>query len=70
MPTMSGIRMMERIAEVDPTVGAVYLLSFADIATVERPGGTVRVVNKPLQLSELVEAVSATAAARPAAAGD
>lgn len=63
MPVMSGVRMMDRIVELDPEVGVVYLLSFTDIATVERPGAVVRVVNKPMLMDQLIEAVAAVAAA-------
>jgi diguanylate cyclase (GGDEF)-like protein len=68
MPVMSGIRMMERIVELDPAVGVVYLLSFTDIATVERPGAIVRVLNKPLSIPDLMESVAAAAVTRTAVA--
>lgn len=66
MPVISGVRMMDRIVELDPGVGVVYLLSFTDIATVERPGAVVRVVNKPMAMDQLVEAVATVLGARAA----
>ena len=60
MPAMTGMRMMELIAKVDPSVRVVYMSGFVhdEISWTGFPGGRVTTLVKPFEDTELLAAVN------------
>jgi len=60
MPEMTGMRMVDYIVELDPTVRVVYMSGFVhgNISWTGMPGGTVRAINKPFEMAELIASVN------------
>lgn len=60
MPEMTGMRMIGHILEIDPTVRVVYMSGFVhgDISWTGMPGGTVRALNKPFEIADLIKSVN------------
>ena len=62
MPEMTGMRMIDFIVELDPAVRVLYMSGFAhgSISWNGMPGGTVRAINKPFEMADLIRSVNET----------
>ncbi len=68
MPAMSGVRMIDQIAKIDPAIKVIYMSGYMQSAMQERqsPGAVVAVLEKPIAIGALLDTVQRVIGTAPA----